>query len=187
MPKQAARTSQNKLLLKTLLEFYRDNEALDDVLSIINGESPISLRVVDWFATNYSKQNFVVIEHNGKRVNVYTDYKLNLRAYSKRRFDPFCRWDRITIPYKDGKHIQTTIGQLNFFRWAIMRGVINFIKPNLEAIERDMNTRNSTSRRKSKPHKAIRKDGTRKRREELSLYAAKSIHRDQVQVTVKFA
>ena len=187
MPGQPAkRKSQNALLLKTLLEFYERNASLDDVLSIINGESAISLRVVDWFATNYSKQNFVVIVKDGKRINVYTDYKLNLRAYSKRRFDPFCRWDRITIPYKDGKHIQTTLGQLNFFRWAIVRGVVDYIKTNLEQIEKDMNTRNSTSRRKAKPIASSRNDGTRKRREELSLFAAKSIHRDQVQVTVKF-
>ena len=37
-----------------------------------------------------------------------------LKAYSKKRFDPFCRWDRITIPYKNDTYIQTTIGQLNF-------------------------------------------------------------------------
>ena len=61
----ANRTSQNKLLLQTLLRFYKKNNALDDVLDIINGESDISLRAVDWFATNYSKQNFVCVKKNG--------------------------------------------------------------------------------------------------------------------------
>ena len=181
----ANRTSQNKLLLQTLLRFYKKNNALDDVLDIINGESDISLRAVDWFATNYSKQNFVCVKKNGNNVNVYTDYKLNLRAYSKRRFDPFCRWDRITIPYKDGKHIQTTLGQLNFFRWAINAGVIEYIRGNLREIEADMNQRNSTSRRKGKVIH-VKGSGTRKRREELSLYAGKSVHRSHVEVTVRF-
>ena len=38
-----------------------------------------------------------------QRFKVYVDYKLNLKAYSKKRFDPFCRWDRITVPYSSGK------------------------------------------------------------------------------------
>ena len=56
------------------------------------------------------------------------DYKLKLKAYSKRRFDPFCRWDRITIPYKGDNSIQTTIGQLNFFKWALENDVIKYIE-----------------------------------------------------------
>ena len=79
-----ARSTQNGLLLSNLLKFYENHDHLDKMLSIINGESEISLRIVDWFATNYSKKNFIVIRRRGKRVNVYTDYKLNLRAYSKK-------------------------------------------------------------------------------------------------------
>ena len=182
-----ARTSQNRLLLKTLMTFYKKDKTLEPVLAIINGESAISLRAVDWFATNYSKQNFVNVVVGGERINIYTDYKLNLRAYSKRRFDPFCRWERLTIPYKDGKHIQTTLGQLNFFRWAMTRGVIQYISEHLAEIEADMNLRNSTSRRRDRDkQKASSGGGTRKRREELSLYAGKSVHRSHVDVVVKF-
>jgi len=184
-PKGTSRTSQNTLLLKTLLKFYKKNKALDEVLDIINGESDISLRAVDWFATNYSKQNFICLRKNGCTVNVYTDYKLNLRSYSKRRFDPFCRWDRISIPYKDGKYLQTTLGQLNFFRWAINTGVIGYMRTHLAAIEADMNTRNSTSRRKG-IQSASAKAGNRKRREELSCYAGKTVHRSHVDITVTF-
>jgi pimeloyl-ACP methyl ester carboxylesterase len=56
------------------------------------------------------------------------DYKLKLKAYSKKRFDPFCRWDRISIPYKDGTSIETTIGQLNFFKWALENKAIDYIE-----------------------------------------------------------
>ena len=48
------------ILLKNLLEFYNKDNNLDEMLSIINGESPISLRIVDWFVTNYAKQKFTV-------------------------------------------------------------------------------------------------------------------------------
>ena len=49
-------SSQNDLLLKNCLDFYKKNNNLDTMLRIINGESKISLRIVDWFATNYAKK-----------------------------------------------------------------------------------------------------------------------------------
>ncbi len=178
-----AYSTQNSLLLENLHAFYSEGDHLDTMLSIINGESEISLRIVDWFATNYAKQKFTVInDPNGRRLNVYSDYKLKLRAYSKRRFDPFCRWDRISYPYKDGLSIQTTIGQLNFFKWALENGVIAHIRDNYATIERDMNNRNSTSRRRG-PGQASK---TRKRREELSISATKSVKRENVEVVIAF-
>ena len=75
-------------------------------------------------------------------------YKLKLKAYSKRRFDPFCRWERISIPYKTDTFIETTIGQLNFFKWALENKVVDYIEENYEMIENDMNSRNSTSKKK---------------------------------------
>ena len=69
------------------------------------------------------------ISENGesRRFKVYTDYKLKLKAYSKKRFDPFCRWDRIIIPYDEENNIQTTIGQLNFFKWVLENKILNII------------------------------------------------------------
>ena len=176
-------TTQNSLLLNNLLQFYKKDNYLELMLSIINGVSPISLRIVDWFATNYSKQYYVTYstEHD-KRFKVYNDYKLKLRAYSKKRFDPFCRWDRISIPYKNNQYIQTTIGQLNFFKWALENDVIDYIKNHYREIEQDMNNRNSTSKRKN----SMTNNKTRKKREELSISASKTVHREEVEIVVKF-
>ena len=178
-----AYATQNSLLLENLRAFYDKGDHLDTMLSIINGASDISLRIVDWYATNYAKQRFTVIKTPaGKRFNVYADYKLKLRAYSKRRFDPFCRWDRISYPYKDGLSIHTTIGQLNFFKWAIENGVIAQIRRDYAAVEADMNSRNSTSRRRAMGESSA----TRKRREELSVSATKSVKREEVEVVITF-
>ena len=184
-------TTQNSLLLNNLLEFYKDSTILDKMLNIINGESKISLRIVDWFSTNYAKKNYTVYNledkmGNTKRFKVYNDYKLKLRAYSKKRFDPFCRWDRIVIPYKNGNSIQTTIGQLNFFKWALENKVIQFIKENYDVIEQDMNSRNSTSRRKNENPVSNSSQKTRKKREELSVSASKSIKQENVEIVVQF-
>ena len=172
-------TTQNDLLLKNLLEWYNKDDNLNKMLSIINGESAISLRIVDWFATNFAKKNFTVYNIIKKdktvRFKVYIDYKLKLKAYSKKRFDPFCRWDRINIPYNENQSIQTTIGQLNFFKWALENDVIKYIEENYDDIEKDMNKRNSTSRRKNTPVNKGKKNMTRKKREELSVSAAKSL------------
>jgi hypothetical protein len=156
------------------------------MLKIITGESKISLRIVDWFATNYAKKNYTLftikdVNDNNIRFKVYFDYKLKLKAYSKKRFDPFCRWDRISIPYKNGTYIETTIGQLNFFKWAIENKVIEYIEEHYESIEDDMNTRNSTSKRKE-----IINTKTRKKREELSISASKSIKKENVEIVVQF-
>ena len=180
-------TTQNDLLLNTLIEFYKKDNNLDKMLDVINGNTKISLRIIDWFSTNYAKKNFTIYEHNGRRFKVYIDYKLKLKAYSKRRFDPFCRWERISIPYKENSEVQTTIGQLNFFKWAIDNGVINYVEQNYDAIEADMNSRNSTSKKKQLlATGAIENKKTRKKREELSISASKSIKKENVEIVVSF-
>lgn len=179
-------TTQNDLLLNKLLEFYKENNNLERILQIINGQSNISLRIVDWFATNYAKKYFTVykLSDSEKRFKVYMDYKLKLKAYSKRRFDPFCRWERINIPYKDGNYVQTTIGQLNFFKWAIENEVIDYINDNYDLIENDMNNRNSSSKKREILN--VNKNMTRKKREELSIYASKNIKKEDVEIVVSF-
>ena len=181
-------TTQNELLLNNLLEFYNTNDNSTRMLKIITGESKISLRIIDWFATNYAKKNYTLYDitnSNGENIRfiVYFDYKLKLKAYSKKRFDPFCRWDRISIPYKNNTYIETTIGQLNFFKWAIENKVIDHIEENYDIIEKDMNSRNSTSKRKEINYDNSK---TRKKREELSISATKSIKKEEVEIVVKF-
>jgi len=191
-------TTQNDLLLKNLMYFYKiddldgkynPNNNLDKMLKIITGECKISLRIVDWFATNYAKKYYTLYVIEGthdnvtRRFKVYDDYKLKLKAYSKRRFDPFCRWDRIEIPYKNNTCIETTIGQLNFFKWAIENKVVDYIEENYNDIEKDMNKRNSTSKRKEF---ITDNSKTRKKREELSISATKSIKKEKVEIVVQF-
>jgi hypothetical protein len=192
--------TQNDLLMKCLMDFYADKSKLDEMMNIINGESNISLRIVDWFVTNYAKKFYTIYELSSERNNkmtpyrfkVYNDYKLKLKAYSKKRFDPFCRWERITIPYNNDNCMETTIGQLNFFKWAIENKIIEYIQNNYSEIEKDMNERNSISKKAKKVTDSsdivISNDTgkTRKKREELSVSACKCIKKENVKIVVSF-
>lgn len=192
--------TQKQLLLDNLMEFYKNKDNLKKMLNVINGESKISLRIVDWFVTNYAKKCYTVYEIpkiiNGLpsetqnvRFKVYNDYKLKLKAYAKKNFDPFCRWERITIPYDNDNYMETTIGQLNFFKWAIESNIVDYIQQHYQEIEGDMNNRNSTSKRLVSLDNDKDKDDngkTRKKREELSISACKCIKKEDVKIIVKF-
>jgi len=185
--------TQNDLLMRNLMTFYQDRANLSKMMNIINGESKISLRIVDWFVTNYAKKYYTVYDiadsSETTRFKVYNDYKLKLKAYSKRRFDPFCRWERIRVPYDDENCMETTIGQLNFFKWALENKIVDYIDSNYSVIEADMNTRNSTSKRKNASANQGETDAgkTRKKREELSISACKCIKKEDVKIVVKFS
>lgn len=105
----------------------------------------ISLRLIDWFVTNYAKTHNVVIHSPIASLpfNVYRQYRMQLKAYSKQQFDPFRRRDRILFHY-GYDNIETTVGQLNFFRWMIENRILEYVEDHVDEIEEDMitNTQN---------------------------------------------
>jgi len=185
------------LLLESLREFFRNEYYQKELKSIIDGTKGISLRSIDWFITNYSKKNniyYLIYKDKDKlptfeeknatfctNMTVYHSYKSQLKAYSKKRFDPFCRRDRILFSVSYDCEIETTIGQLNFFRWAIQNLVIDYICKNKDVIETDMNECLRIIKEKSS-----KKTGSRKQREELSLSATRGLSRNNISVIVSF-
>ena len=125
--------------MSSLQRFYTTREDKDEVLRLLEGTSEISLRLIDWFVTNYAKQHNISYIVNGQEFLVYTNYKSQLKAYSKKLFDPFCRRERIMFQIPGFPMFQTTVGKLNFFRWALEKGVLDYIKMNLAKIEAAMN------------------------------------------------
>jgi hypothetical protein len=115
------------------------------------------------------------ISKAGKHVIVYLAYKSHLKAYSKKMFDPFCRWTRVNF-----HGVSTTVGQLNFFAWAIEDDVIDYLFEHRDDIHADMETRMSSGEKKSAEH-------TRKKRHELSHSATKSLKKHDVKITVSFS
>jgi hypothetical protein len=128
------------------MEFYEDKANTNILYRLINGDpviadkedSVISLRIIDWFVTNYCKKNNIEFQNRSTRYNVYVDYRSQLKAFSKHNFDPFRRRDRIRYFYKDDAFVLTTVGQLNFFKWAIENGIVDYIFDHKHEIEEDM-------------------------------------------------
>lgn len=125
------------LILASLSRFYGNDENLSKFKAIVEGDE-VSLRLIDWFVTNYCKKNNIEFQNRSTRYNVYVDYRSQLKAFSKHNFDPFRRRDRIRYFYNDQAFILTTVGQLNFFKWAIENGIVDYIFDHKQEIEDDM-------------------------------------------------
>lgn len=153
-------SKKEETLIEFLIIFYKDRiEILKD---IIYQNNPLSLRLIDWLVTNYSKKYNIIypINKNGEDVvyfNIYLDYKNQLKAYSKKFFDPFCRQKRIIIDCEtflwkeyfdsesDSNHnvnnfVITTVGQLNFFRWFLENKIFEYAIANIKLIDFDMSS-----------------------------------------------
>lgn len=130
---------KNELIVSSLQKFYNALPDKQYMMNLLNGDSYISLRLIDWFVTNYSKKHSTAYILNGTEFLVYANYKSQLKAYSKKLFDPFCRRERISFQMPGFEPVITTVGKLNFFRWAYEKGIFNHIEENYESIEREMN------------------------------------------------
>lgn len=165
--------SKEQLVLHRLSAFYGNEETLSRVRNIITGNSKISLRLIDWLVTNYAKKhNVSFMTKSGRHIIVYLAYKAHLKAYSKKMFDPFCRWKRIQF-----MGMNTTVGQLNFFEWAIQDEVMDYLDEHYDDVQKDMDECSTT---------IAPRDGERRKRHELSRSATKSVCLHSVTVKVSF-
>ena len=188
---------QDTLLLESLHTFYLNPYNRDKLVHLLNDADSISLRSIDWFITNYSKKNntyylvytdklgnpsFSEIDNKYRvNMNVFHSYKSQLKAYSKKKFDPFCRRDRLLFKIDKDHSVETTIGQLNFFKWAISNLILDYIEIHKEEIEQDMN--HSLKMMKINSDK---KSGSRKKRQELSLSATRGLKMNHVPIEIRF-
>lgn len=150
-------TGRQTLLIIPILKFFNQYQNLIKLIPILDGTSPISLRLIDWFVTNYCKkfntmynvqlyENRMNNDKNKKIVDnfdnyfiVHSNYKGQLKTCNKKNFDPFCRRNRIQFYYEPKRYFETTVGQLNFFKWAIENFIVDYIGDNIVSIEEDMN------------------------------------------------
>lgn len=161
------------LLLKSLLGFYKKDKNMQKLADCVLKKGDISLRIIDYLCTNYAKNECVLYYLHPKDktpFNLYLQYRGQLKAYSKMQFDPFRRHNRITISCKFGENgeLETTVAQLNFFKWAIENKVIDYLE-------------NDTNRKKVEAHMLKRQEKSSNTKE----FTGKT-KRHNIQVTVTF-
>ena len=130
---------KQELIVMSLQAFYSAQKDLREVIDLLQGTATISLRLIDWFVTNYAKRHNIGYILEGQEFMVYMSYKSQLKAYSKKLFDPFCRRERIMFSLPNVEPFVTTVGKLNFFRWAIEKKIIDYLKTHQETVETEMN------------------------------------------------
>jgi hypothetical protein len=128
-----------ELVISSLQRFYSVHPEIDKILKYLNGESSLSLRIIDWFVTKYSRSSFIRYPLDGQEFLVYLSYKGQLKAYSKQYFDPNCRRERIMFKIPNHDAFTTTIGKLNFFRWALETRILDYIEAHEEEIRQGYN------------------------------------------------
>ena len=100
-----------------------------------------------------------------------------MKSYSKEYFDPFRRKNKLNDKFTfkiNNNIIETTIGQLNFFKWAIENKIIDYVIKNYNSIKDDM---------KKTLEKNLNKGQKRKR---LCENAARVCLKEYNKVTIKF-
>lgn len=125
--------SKRDVLHDSLVRFYADPARFQQFKAVVCNEAGISLRVLDFLVTNFAKTRSLFLVHDGRPFNVFVEYRAQLKGFSKRYFDPFCRREHTRF-----RGIDTTLGQLNFFRWAIQTGVLEYALAREAEIEGDM-------------------------------------------------
>jgi hypothetical protein len=128
-----------ELIIASLQRFYATTTDLPKVMPYLIGDAEISLRIIDWFVTKYSRKNFTSYDLNGQTFVVYKSYKGQLDAYNKQYFDTNCRRERIQFSIKDYEPFVTTIGKLNFFRWALETKLLDYIEAHKEVLKAGYN------------------------------------------------
>ena len=142
-------TSKEIGILTKCKQFYEsDRKYVKLLLSIIDGRSTISIRVIEWFVVNYSRvyRTAYNIKVNGviTKFHVSEQYRVQLKGCSKQYFDPFCRERKVIYTYRNVKNskkpviFSSSICQLNFFYWAIKNKVLKYIESHVSEIETDM-------------------------------------------------
>lgn len=149
-------TIKEKLYYRMINKFFNtcNPEDIEKMINIVEGKSIISLRVLDWFVTKYSKKK---LDNNQTKdiemFDVRISYKSQLKSYKKQYFDPFRRKRKYTHKFSNGLEMKTTLGQLNFFKWAFTNNIIAYVEKNLKNINNEIKTTNKNLEKDKKETK----------------------------------
>lgn len=99
------------------------------------------LRLLEHLVTTYARDTGPIcwVLPDGTLFNLEDSYRVQLKAWGKECFDIFRRRERLSIQVaqvagRDSPLLETTVAQLNFFRWAVENGVLEYARAHQAAI-----------------------------------------------------
>jgi len=148
--------NKEKMLYEVIDVFFKkcSEEEINKIINIIDGKYKISLRFLDWFVTRYCYlyKTSIQINNNYNKeqdFNINISYKAQLKSFKKKCFDPFKRKNKFFYLFGEkntnpnNNLILTTLGQLNFFKWALSFDVIKYVENNFDTINSKISYVNS--------------------------------------------
>lgn len=198
---------KERCYLKQINDFFEDcsDEQIDLVMNIIKSgykknkdvKSRISLRALDWFVTKYSKRIPSTMENNVELFEIRISYKSQLKSCKKEYFDPFRRTHNNGIIFdynfpNTDKIIETTLCQLNFFKWALSNNVLEYVKKNLKTINKEMTIANQEAKKNKKTKKSSESESSedsscfKNKKQQMSFKTAKFLKDGETKIVLKF-
>lgn len=180
--------NKQDVLQRNLLKFYSTDSNMKKLYHLVASKNAeVSLREWDYLCTHYAKKNNVLYYTSKKElVNLNLQYRSQLKAYSKANFDPFKRHNRIVIPckYCPNNSLETTCGQLCFFKFVIEKDMYDWVKrgKNLTELRNDMNQYTKGKKTKSTGNGST---GAQEKKRQIQK-TNKQINRHDIKITVVF-
>lgn len=117
-----------------------------------------------------------------------------MKSYKKRYFDPFRRRKKFKYYFDREKTISlcTTIGQLNFFKWAFTNNVVEYVISNHNLINKAMVNTNKIDKSRKLKEKEQKHDNSTKnesltiKKHGININAKKQINNDNLKIILSF-
>jgi hypothetical protein len=164
-----SRSTEN--MMKKIETFFSKAEHMGKLLPFLRGTSKISLRMVEWFVFVHSMKTTVDWFIGGNYFNVYLDYQAEMLENKKQKFDPMGRkWRKekrkdgtvvrvyhgINFFHTEKDFIVTSVAQLNFFRWFIGKGILDYVVENFDHLSAEMTKFNNEKKEQKSTQKRLK-------------------------------
>ena len=185
--KEALKTVEERALYTKIDSFFMndcDYTKILKMVAIIENENIISLRMLNWFAMKHSAtmQPLEITNDEDSKVELFDvkiSYRARLNTHSKKYFDPFRRGRKFDYHYDKtdkNKMVETTICQLNFFRWLLMHDLLDYVEEHFNELKNKMGSFNNVEKKKKEVKKEKEKEQNKlikNKKEETKLKAKK--------------
>ena len=122
------------VLQTSIINFFADEVNFQTLKNLLSNKN-IQPRLIDYYVTQYSKNNpefFVTTESVN---DVYNSYKLLLKGYHKKHFNLFDKRNLITI--KCGSSMLVLpLAKVNVYKWLISNNITNLLEEKYAVVQK---------------------------------------------------